>query len=261
MTGPPTSEIASEVDRLVIAVHRAVMSRHRSQLQHIVESIGVTSPGHLYDLAEFLAAGAGTAEISRRRFSYDPNGVGPALSSELLDRQLVDDRLNPSEPLAAVTTTILQWRAEAATNLWGSDPATAQPRAVQALSRASGPLVEAFRSLPYPTQPAHRLHHLLTGLRYARFDAHIAAWESAGLSAIEIVALSSAVASGPGLPVPESLVARGLLTVDGSATAKGQAARAAIEAETNARCDLLFGPGPDRRDWLASLRSLPPQDR
>lgn len=236
------------------------MSLHRSQLRDLVDTIDAPSPGHLYDLAEFLAAGSCTADICRRRFRYDPTDAGRTLLTGLQDRRLVDGRLRPSKPLAAATTTMLQWRADAATGLWGSDLATARRGAAQALGRASGGLVEPFRSLPEPTAPAHRLHHLLTGLRYARLDAHIAAWESAGLSAADMVALSSAVGSEPRLPAPEDLVARGWLTVDGSATAQGHAARSAIESETNSRCAMLFGAGTDWQDWLVAIRSLPPHD-
>ncbi len=260
MAGPPTSEIGRDVDRLVIAVHRAVMTHHRPQLQDMVEMIGVTSPGHFYDLAEFLAVGACTVEIAKRRFRYEPDNAAEALISELHDRRLVDDNLHPSEPLVQVIANILLWRAEAAANLWRTDLTTALCGAAEALPHASGPVAEAFRSLPEPTTAAHRLHPLLPGLRYARLDAHVAAWEEAGLSVTEIVALSAAVTSAPVSPTPESLVARGWLTAQGSATAEGRAARSTIETQTNSRCDALFDAITDRQQWLAAMGSLAPQD-
>lgn len=234
------------------------MSQHRSHLRDAVVAIGATSPGHIYDLAEFLAAGACTPEIARRRFRYEPDDAAEALVGMLHDRKLIDPQLRPADPLVEITATILQWRADSAARLWTSDLVTATRLSAEALSRASGPMVEAFRSLPTPAADGHRLHHVLTGLRYARLDAHMDAWEEAGLTAAEVVALSSAVESIPVPTGPERLVAKGWLRADGSATAEGQAARSVIEADTDARCDGLFGKVTDRERLLESLRSLPP---
>jgi hypothetical protein len=257
VTGSPTADIAREVDRLVIGVHRAVMSLHRSQLREMVETLGVKSPGYFYDLAEFWAVGPCTIEIARRRFRYQPTNAAETLIGGLHDRRLIDDELRPSRPLIEASSRILLWRAQAAAKLWGTDLATAQRGAAEALPHGSGPMVEAFRLLPVPAPAAHRLHHLLTGLRYARMDAHIASWEAVGLSAAEIAALSSAVASEPVSPAPASLVAKGWLTTHGSATAEGHAARSSIEAATNSHCDPMFDTVTDGQEWLAALRSLP----
>ncbi len=255
-TVPSTTEIASEVDRLVIGVHRAVMSRHRSRLRDLAETLGVRSPGHLYDLAEFLAVGACSVDIAHHRFRYEPDNRAEAFVADLVGRQLLDERLRPADSLLEATATMLQWRADVAETLWGTDLDAASTGAARALSLASGTVVEAFRSLPEPDRSAHRLHHLLTGLRYARLDAHVAAWERAGLTAVDIVALSSAVASAPVSAVPAGLVARRWLTVHGSATAEGRAARSAIEAETNSHCDALFATAADRHGFSTATRGL-----
>lgn len=47
-----------------------------------------------------------------------------------------------------------------------------RPSTAEALSYASSDLVNTFQSLAEPLPPAHRLHYLLTGVRYARMDAH-----------------------------------------------------------------------------------------
>jgi len=266
VTLPSTSELAVEIDRLVIGVHRAVMSRHRSRIGDLAETLGVASPGYFYDLAEFLAAGACTVDIARRRFRYDPDDNAGALVADLADRHLLDEQCRPADSILDATATILRLRADVAADLWGTDLAAATSGAARALELASGTLVEAFRTLPEPSHAAHRLHHLLTGLRYARFDAHIEAWEEVGLTAAEIVALSSAVVSAQvsasaSASAPARLVARGWLTVDGSKTVAGRAARSAIEAGTDSRGDALFGTDIDRQSLLASIRSLPADDQ
>jgi len=254
------SAIAAEVDRLVIGVHRAVMVEHRSRIRDLAETLGVASPGHFYDLAEFLAAGACTVDIARRRFRYDQDDTAAALVAGLADRHLLDEQLRPAASLLDATATILRLRADVAMELWGTDLVVAISGAARALAAASGALVEAFSTLPEPSGPAPRLHHLLTGLRYARFDAHIAAWEEAGLTAAEVVALGSAVASAPVSPPPPGLVAGGWLTADGVATVEGRTARSAIEARTDAGGDALFSTDSDRRAFLASIRSVPAND-
>ncbi|MEE9413709.1 MAG: hypothetical protein V3V01_00400 [Acidimicrobiales bacterium] len=256
MPSPTTAEIAREVDRLVIGMHRTVMSRHRSSFGPLAETIGVESPGHFYDLAEFLAAGACTLKIARLRFRYEPDDIVAVMISRLQESRLVDDQHRPSGALRDVLEVILKARSDTAVSLWGDELVVAQRGATEALTHASGTMVNAFRSLPEPTELAHRLHHVLTGLRYARFDAHITAWEEAGLIAAEIVALSSASKSEPGSRTPESLIAKGWLTAQGTATVTGLAARSAIEAETNAGCDAMFTAVTDLEGWFAALTSL-----
>lgn len=226
----------------------------------MVTAIGLVSPGHLYDLAEFVAAGACTVELAQRRFRYEADDAASALVADLHRRELGGDQLDSSEPLVDVIATILMWRADVATNLWGTDLVTANTGAAEALVSASGPVSEVFKSLPEPSRPAHLLHHRLTGLRYARLDAHMAAWEDAGLTAAEIVALTSAVEKEPMSPPLDGLVARGWLTSQGAATAEGHAARSRIEAETDSRCDVLFGAVRDSQTWLASICRLAPHD-
>ena len=152
--------------------------------------------------------------------------------------------------------------AEVAAELWDTDLAPVLPGAGDALGAATGSLVAALRLLPEPTAPAHRLHHLLTGLRYARLEAHVAAWTDAGLTAAEIVALDAALRrSEPGASVsvsaPDELVTRGWLTIDGAATTLGRQARAAIETKTDSRCAAMFDAVTDRSQWFSSLRKLP----
>jgi len=251
-------KISQEIDRLVIAVHRGVTTLHRPRLQEMATSIGVLSPGHFYDLAEFVAGAACTVELAERRFRYEADNTAGALIAGLHHRELIGDKLRPAEPLGEVLATILQWRADVATNLWGTDLSTANAGAADALLRASGPVTEVFRSLPEPASPAHLLHHRLTGLRYARLDAHMAVWEDADLTVAEIVALTSAVAIEPVSPAPDGLVARRWLTRHGVATSQGHAARSKIEAQTDARCDALFRAVDDLQEWRATMRSLAP---
>lgn len=229
-------------------------------ISDLFDALSLESPGAFYDLAEFIAVGACTPEIARHRFRYQPDNTAGLMVNQLRQRRLLDNHFRPSRELADLIDTILAIRAAAATDLWRSELDGALRGASEALAYAPGKLANALRSIPEPAEPAHRLHHFLTGVRYARLDAHISAWEAAELTATEIVALSSAVTSEPVSPPPQSLVVRGWLTTQGAATAEGHAARLAIENKTNAGCDSMFGAVTKKEDWFATLRSLPPWD-
>lgn len=256
MAGPSTAEIGREIDRLVIAVHRRVMSTNRAELRAALEPLALDQPGQIYDLAEFVAAGRCSVDVTRRRFPYDADDRAAAMVGRLLADDRLDGQLRPNAELEAVVDGILDLRADAAAELWGWQLTDPLQGAAEGFAAASGPLVDAFRRLPEPAVPAHRLHHLLTGLRYARLEAHVAAWEGAGLAAAEIVALSVAVGSESTVAPQGRLVTRGWLTADGSATVEGHQARAGIEAETDARCTAMFQAVTDLAGWFGTLQRL-----
>ncbi len=259
------AEIAVEVDRLVIGVHRRVMTTHRGRIDEVLVPLAVARPGHVYDLAEFLAAGRSTDTVVRRRFVYDAELAASGDLAAVVGRRHPAGSDVPSAPLMRAAEALLIVRAEAADELWGTRARATIDGAATALAAADGELTTAFRSLALPDTPAARLHHLLTGLRYARLDAHVAAWAGAGLSAAEIVALSSAVRgdSAPGRSQPaddagvQGVRTRGWLTADGAATVAGIEARAAIEARTNEVCGGFFDQLADDHRWLAGIRRLP----
>ncbi len=231
------------------------MFEHRSDLRQVIEPLGLSSPGHLLDLAEFLLEGEFEVGVARRRFIYDePDNVG-RLFDELEPRGLVDETNRASGDVVGVLRTVLQLRASAADQLWRSHLGTSTRGAAEALSAARGQLVDAFVRLPEPARAAHRLHHLLTGLRYARMDAHIDAWEAVGLAPNEIVALSASVEGQPA-SATRGVVERGWMADDGSITPAGRAARTEIEDATNNRCQAMFDGVTNLAEWVEGLRSL-----
>jgi|GEM_PF-5889795 len=113
------ADLAREVDRLVVGVHRAVFRAHRSTLRPMVESLRVDSPGHLLDLAEFFAVGACNAETIRLRFPYEPEEMPTKMFRQLSDRRHIGAHLEPLPTLVKVIDTLLEARADTASLLGG----------------------------------------------------------------------------------------------------------------------------------------------
>lgn len=239
------------VDDLVIAVHRAVGREHADGLRSRFAALGLRSPGHLIDLAEFLLAESCTLDTIRLRFRYDVASATTTFD-ELQAGGLVDADLKPSNELDDLLSDVLTVRAAVAATVWPGILTTQLSGARSAANAVRGPLARELGALPEPEQPAALLHHRLTILRYERMDAHAAAWAEHGLAADEVVALTTALAKPPALP-PARLVERGWVSSDGAATLDGRAVRAAIELDTNERCRHLPDAEPA---WIASLRVL-----
>ena len=125
--------------------------------------------------------------------------------------------------------------------------ATLLARAVEPLGVEGRPLFAGLESWwDDPSEPWTRLFHLGDMLRECRGDAHVAAWSSASLDAVEIGLLNDVYMGLPlksyvrtrgwsdeELDAGESrLVARGWLA-DGALTAAGRDAREAIEEATD----------------------------
>jgi len=225
----------------------------------MVESLRVDSPGHLLDLAEFFAVGACNAETILLRFPYEPEEMPTKMFRQLSDRRHIGAHLEPLPTLVKVIDTLLEARADTASLLWGTEIKAARAGADEALTRADGQLVNRFHELPRPVSPVAALHHVLTGVRYARLDAHVFAWRRAGLDPAGIVALSAAVESGEEQGHHPELVDRGWFTSDGTVTSEGRRARQRIENQTNDRCAAMFAAVNEPSQWLESLRRLPSQ--
>ena len=197
-----------------------------------------------------------TDELVRTRFRYN---TAAALDTREELRQkglLVED--NASPPLVELIELADEILHATATNCWRSAEATAtvSAGAEQILARATGPLVDPYLELPEPEEPAPRLLYRLVGLRYARADAHAAAWMYAGLEAESIVALTKAWQGDP-VEAP-ALVVSGLVADDGKVTARGQRARDDIEQDTNGRMEPAFASlgGDEWTAWLDALAAL-----
>jgi hypothetical protein len=240
---------AELVDRCVIAVHREVVRRHGDVVRPIVQSWGLAMPGIVIDLAEFIVADALTDDVVRGRYPFLPTDVIAAS----LDRRPPDDLLMPQ------LQSILRTRAATADELWGSscdEVAAALVGASAALTASSQPLAVAYRSLPSPDGAAARVHHLLTGLRYERLAAHVAACDAAGLRGADSVVLTKVWSGEPLDDRPTRLVDEGLVDASGAITDAGRSARDRIEAETDAACIPMWRAIEDPMAWRLALERL-----
>ncbi|MDT9696708.1 SCO6745 family protein [Streptomyces sp. P17] len=119
-------------------------------------------------------------------------------------------------------------------------------RAAQTANTAGRPLAAANAELDWPEPPHLQLWHAATILREHRGDGHVAALLVAGLDPVE--SLVSFAATGAAsverfesrgwsaqewAAARERLVARGLLTPDGTATESGHGLRRGIEEQTD----------------------------
>ncbi|MEU9185293.1 hypothetical protein AB0D14_12135 [Streptomyces sp. NPDC048484] len=140
-------------------------------------------------------------------------------------------------------------------------------RAAEAVDLAGRPLAAANAELPWPTAPHRQLWHAATILREHRGDGHLAALLVAGLDPIESLVSFAAIGAASverfesrGWRKEEwsaasgRLVARGLLSEDGTATDAGRVLRREVERRTD---ELAAAPwralGPDATGRLADL--------
>jgi hypothetical protein len=258
--------VASEIDRLVLAVNEAVDNTR------LFEAAGdrVVDWIVLSQLGDFLLAGVLTHEIATSRSPYRPREVVRARIHQLLEQGLVEHRgpaLAATDELRPLIGTLMDARADAAAQLWRGheddvDQASRTAQELGALVSDDHVVAAVHRTLPAPEDPYLRLHGRLVTLRYVRQHDHTEAWLAHGLTASEIVVMTGLwngedVASGEAVA---QLAARGVATDDPPAlTDAGQRMRAQIEADTNERAQAIFsGLGEDETaEFLAILRRLP----
>jgi len=255
MESPIVASLARDVDRLVVAVHRTAGRVHGATIRQAVEPLGLEEPGHLVDVAEFIAHGRLTPDVMELRFRYDPHSAVAADGAVIESHGGMNGR-RPSAPLEDAVSVILGTRASVAARLWPSRLDTELRGAEEAVAAATGALTDHFVRLPPPDEPAHRLHHLLTALRYVRMDAHEVAWRAEGLDREQILALTAAWQHPPEPAVPAELLQRGLLDVDGRITDTGRQVRHRIEDATNRGCAAVFDAIDDLGRWRRLLADL-----
>ncbi|MEM9615737.1 MAG: hypothetical protein AAGA59_22565 [Actinomycetota bacterium] len=235
------------------------MAQHRARIATLLDGLAggraFDHPGYIYDLAEFLAAGQCTDALVRRRFVYDDEGAS-ALVGRLVELRLIGSSGRPGPRLGAAAE-MLGLRERMADDLWPIDLDAAEGGATALLAAADGPLASAFAALPHPTAAAARLHHLLNGARYIRFDAHVEAWRAVPLDPVEITALTVALDGGIDGAPPPGLLDRGWVADDGQITDAGIEARRDIEDGTNRRYRETLAAVPEAAGWLEALRRLP----
>ena len=155
----------------------------------------------------------------------------------------------------------------------GPEPAGLE-RATQLLARATAPLrpegkplFAGLLSLGLPGDPMGDLWRLADLLREYRGDAHTAAWTSAGFDATEIGLLTelywglplrsyvrTRAWSDEQLAAAEARLSERGLMAGGAFTAEGRARREAVEAATDAQCEVVVRAlGDDLDELLAVL--------
>lgn len=284
-------DIAPEIDRLAIAVHRQA----RPAAPPLLHEFGLTSAGILVDARALLLAGAITLDDLAQVARVAPRDELAAALEEHVRQDLLE-RDEASEVFLYACTTrgrdlllrLTALQGEAITTLWAAHEASLGVLASLATrvsdhAAATLPLdrYPAFRGqhaapAPLGATPAHLLLTRLTMLRYLRADAHAAAWQAQGLGAAQAGALTalwrasgalSAVdLNGPGndraMATLAALRKRGLVAEEAGGwriTEAGRTLRDTIEAATNQAAAPPFTilEEQERAAFLTGLRGLP----
>ena len=235
------AHLAPIIDRLRLAVARRTMQL--SAAAGLIESAGLDKAA--FQLLLMLRNAYPSRTVTQPQlgapFTYQAPGTATRLIGQLVEAQLLEEVTDGSWRLSQSGRDLMGRLhlagTEAVTELWGTggSPATSAlplvDRALVAAALSGGP---GF-ALMTPTYDAPgastevKLSERLAGLRFHRFDAHVASWTGAGLTADAVKALS------PGTE------------------------RASIEQETNRRAGAAYqalDPG-ERLELVAGLEALP----
>lgn len=235
------ARVAPIIDRLRLAVARR--TKQLSATTGLVTEVGVGEPAFqlFMMMRNTLPDRALCAEQLGAPFVYQRPGAAATLLDELRGAGLVvgpgDGPMHLSARGRELMHRLVLVGADAVNELWGSGgPAAAAllPLVDRALVAAAptGGAGFALMSPAYDAPDASAeamLSERLAGLRFHRFDAHVAAWTAAGLTARSVKELA---------PGPE---------------------REAVEAETNCRAGAAYKTlePSERLDLLAGLGALP----
>jgi len=235
------AHIAPIIDRLRLAVARR--TKQLSTVAGLSTSAGVGEPAFqlLMMMRNTFPDRALGAQQLGAAFMYQRPGAAVPLLDDLRDAGLIEGRADSLMLLSAqgrdLMGRLIVASTDAVNELWGADTSNAAqllPLADRALAAAT-PSGGAGLELMTPAYDAPdasaeaKLAERLAGLRFHRFDAHVAAWKAAGLTAQTVKALA---------PSPE---------------------REAIEVDTNRRAGSAYATldPSERLDLLAGLGALP----
>lgn len=271
-------EVAAEIDRLVVATHRAAQAQFpESELATQLRA----HPGLVNAVGALLIEGPVPVESVRVIYPYLPEHIFAALIDNnvaegvvTIDNDILTSTADGREQ-ARLASELLD---AAAASMWSGahlDDVEATARVLVDVGRGLDPPVvpSAFAVtqalIDRPAQPG-RVFRLLGALRYWRADAHRAAWTAAGLNVREAHALNrlwdldrGAVRIGQGEELPGTAGVAGLTSkgyaADDAITERGRAARADIETDTDARTEPIYAEMDDsqRGAFLNGLRALP----
>jgi len=251
---------APKVDRLVIAVNTAVGGGD----EDLARDAGLSGPGLTPFFADFLLSVGIGRETAKLRIPYAAEGTVDDWLDESESAgalEVRDGRYFASERLVPLATAIRSAGAKIAAGLWdGHDKeveiVTAGLRTIIAAAPEEFALASAHREIPEPNDRYLTLHQRLTTMRYFRAHAHISAWQEAGLTPFEIVAMTGLWRGGENGGIPGSLVQRGYAEEDGL-TEEGEMVRDEIEIVTNLRVQPIFDVLVDPSQFLDALDTLP----
>lgn len=266
------TEVAPQVDRLVLTVHRQMRAVHEDAIHTWRSDSGLARPGLIINLRPFFLAGTQSRILLERLHRYAlPTTLDEHVAAAIA-QGLVDEALAPSASCLELANRLTTLQSSLIDELWGGQPALAElleplGAAVDGVpERYSGPafiLSRAWTELPRPAgTPAYLIHHLLTALRYLRADAHTVVIDAAGLTPGEAARLDAAWRQLEGThhehPL-DGLVSHGYLDVAGDLTKDGRRARQAIEDETNSVAGAVWeAVGADHMPKvIADLATLP----
>jgi hypothetical protein len=197
---PDLAEYAAAIGPVIGAVHVNVHASARRAATALAESAGL-SPGLLTDLRFALPLRPLTRHSLATVYRYGNAADLDAEIQDQLDQGTLeeDDALRPTAKALEFIDGLYAVHAATTERIWaGRDLGTLADLA----GRVLGAAVDSFRSElggalaamappyePVGTPPGVLLFNRLAALRYHRADAHAAAWQAAGLTANEIIAL------------------------------------------------------------------------
>jgi hypothetical protein len=283
VNAPYPSEVAREIDRLVVRGHE-VAGGHPTRPPPLGELDA--HPALLNTVAVVLLDLSLGRDDVQRIVAYTPAHMVAALIDDNVAKGVVaddDGRVALTERGRPFADAIVTLQEDAIATMWaGAEPAMETVRAIAAdvVDRAieleppiEPPTFPLFAAVwRRPELPAQVLR-LITAMRYWRADAHRRALRDAGLAAHEAHALNrlwdvsrGVQRFGQGFPAPggkglADLQERGL--ADGEAiTAAGIELREQVERATDEHTEPLYGglDDGDRDRLLRGLRDLPADD-
>jgi hypothetical protein len=272
-------DVAAEIDRLVVATHEKAQTLFAdSELAKTLKA----HPGLVNGVGTSLLDGPVPVSSVAVIYPYLPERILQALIDNNVAEgivEIVDGNLvctDAGKQPAILASVLLDDSADA---MWASDDTLVlveeTAHALADFARTLGPPMQpsAFeltvKLIDRPTLPG-RVFRLLSALRYWRADAHRAAWSAAGLTVQEAHALNrlwdikrDVVRVGQGEERPGRTGVAGLaekgFAADDAITDVGVKARESIEADTDARTELIYAPLDEaaRAAFLAGLQALP----
>lgn len=265
------AEAAPEIDRLVLSVGRVVNEKHGAALLAQARDCGLDSLLLLPHFGDFLLAGQLTRDLALIRMRYWPPDRVSERLRELEDKDLVrqeDGRLVATTAFQPLLEALAAAQADVAGAMWSAHQTeVATSTAVSwVLARAASDdhlVAVVHRDLPEAADPYGRLERRLVTLRYIRQHDHAMAWQDRGLSAAQMVVMTSlwndeSAESSP--EVTDSLRAAGYVTDEPlQLSDEGLRVRREIEEETNRRAQQTFDvlDEADAVEFVSALRRLP----